>query len=104
MGLLSYYNSGKAIVWYTIEGFFWFPRELFGIENHLYSFFDQKELYHRICEDLLEWHLKAIEKLSVYLNADFMTIAEDMSYNHGSMISRETFEEFIAPSTINSGN
>jgi hypothetical protein len=26
-----------------------------------------------------------------------MTIAEDMSYNHGPMISRRTFNEFIAP-------
>ena len=27
----------------------------------------------------------------------FMTIAEDMSYNHGPMISRRTFDEFVAP-------
>jgi len=26
-----------------------------------------------------------------------MTVAEDMSYNHGPMISKRTFEEFIAP-------
>ena len=26
-----------------------------------------------------------------------MTIAEDMSYNHGPMISKRTFEEFVAP-------
>ena len=27
----------------------------------------------------------------------FMTIAEDMSYNHGPMISRQTFRDFLAP-------
>ena len=27
----------------------------------------------------------------------FMTIAEDMSYNHGPMISKRTFDEFVAP-------
>ena len=26
-----------------------------------------------------------------------MTMAEDMSYNHGPMISQAIFEEFIAP-------
>jgi hypothetical protein len=26
-----------------------------------------------------------------------MTIAEDMSYNHGPMISKRTFDEFVAP-------
>ena len=28
---------------------------------------------------------------------DFMSIAEDMSYNHGSMISKEIFDEFLKP-------
>ena len=27
----------------------------------------------------------------------FLTVAEDMSYNHGPMISKRTFDEFIAP-------
>ena len=27
----------------------------------------------------------------------FMTIAEDMSYNHGPMLSKELFDEFLAP-------
>ncbi|MFV0402287.1 MAG: uroporphyrinogen decarboxylase family protein [Oscillospiraceae bacterium] len=94
---LPQYESGEALAWYTLEGFFWFPRELFGIEGHLYSFYDEPELYHRICSDLLEWQLKVVEDLSRYLKPDFMSIAEDMSYNHGPMISEELFEEFIAP-------
>lgn len=94
---LPLYEAGSAITWYTLEGFFWFPRELFGIEPHFYAFYDYPELYHRICEDLLEWQINVIEKLSRYFKADFMTIAEDMSYNHGPMISQELFDEFIAP-------
>jgi hypothetical protein len=90
-------DSGDSIIWYTLEGFFWFPRELFGIEQHLYSFFDDADLYHRVCEDLLAWQLGATEKFNRLIKADFMTIAEDMSYNHGSMISEETFETFISP-------
>jgi len=94
---VPYYESGMGLVWYTLEGFFWFPRTLLGIEGHLYSFYDEPELYHYICEDLLEWHLNMLEKLSRYFNADFMTMAEDMSYNNGPMVSRELFEEFMAP-------
>ena len=94
---LPRYNDGSSIIWYTLEGFFWYPRELFGIEPHFYSFYDSPELYHRICEDLLEWQLGVVEEFSRYMKADFMTIAEDMSYNLGSMISEELFEEFIAP-------
>lgn len=90
-------DAGTQIVWYTLEGFFWFPREILGIEPHLYAFYDQPELYHRICEDLLAWHLRVIEEMYTYLTPDFMTLAEDMSYNHGPMISRATYDEFIAP-------
>ncbi|MFR1359008.1 MAG: hypothetical protein ACLSBB_17585 [Ruthenibacterium lactatiformans] len=69
---------------------FWWPRTLLGIEDHLYSFYDQPELYHRICEDLLEWRSRRWTPLARY-EASFMTIAEDMSYNHGPML-RRTFQ------------
>ena len=94
---LPRYEDGSALIWYTLEGFFWFPREILGIEPHLYSFYDEPELYHRICEDLLEWQLGLVEEFSKYMKADFMTIAEDMSYNQGPMLSEELFEEFLAP-------
>ncbi len=91
------FNNGDTIVWYTIEGFFWFPRVLFGIEGHMYAFYDDPKLYHRICNDLLNWHIKVINEFSQFIKADFMTIAEDMSYNHGPMISEGLFNEFIKP-------
>ena len=31
-------EDGDTLHFFTVEGFFWFPRELFGIEDHLYSF------------------------------------------------------------------
>ena len=27
------HDSGEAVVWNTFEGFFWFPRTLFGISH-----------------------------------------------------------------------
>jgi len=89
--------KGEAVVWYTVNGFFWFPRELFGIENHLFSFFDHPALYHQICEDLLAWQMARIDELNAHTHFEFMTIAEDMSYNGGPMISRQQFNEFILP-------
>ncbi len=94
---LPFYENGRTLVWYTLDGFFWWPRTLLGIENHLYSFYDQPELYHRICEDLLEWQIAQVDALARYMKPDFMTIAEDMSYNHGPMLSEELFNEFIKP-------
>ena len=47
----------------------------------MYAFYDYPELYHRICEDLLQWQIKQIDAFAGFMKADFMTIAEDMSYN-----------------------
>ena len=91
------YESGESIVWYTLDGFFWFPRILFGIENHLFSFYDHPDLYHRICNDLVEWQISVIDELASHFKADFMTFAEDMSYNNGPMLSESLFNEFIKP-------
>lgn len=94
---LPQWRAGSGITWYTLEGFFWYPRKLLGIEGHLYAFYDEPDLYHRICEDLLEWQLSVIAEFSGILQADFMTIAEDMSYNLGPMLSHDAYLEFIHP-------
>lgn len=85
------------ICWLTVEGFFWYPRVLFGIEEHLYSFYDHPELYHKICEDMVEYYKFALDEVTRYIKPDFMTFAEDMSYNLGSMISKDLFDEFLKP-------
>ncbi len=90
-------EKGDVAVWYTVEGFFWFPRTLFGIEPHLYAFFDHPKLMHRINQDLAEWIIRVADALHKVCKPDFMTFAEDMSYNHGSMLSKQLFDEFMTP-------
>jgi hypothetical protein len=95
---LAIQETGEAILWYTLEGFFWFPRRLMGIEPHMLAFYDQPELLHRINADLCEWLIGVVEELQTFgVDADFVTFAEDLSYNHGPMLSRASFEEFLAP-------
>ena len=89
--------QGEAVLWFTLDGFFWFPRQILGIERHLYAFYDQPELMHRINSDLTEWLLSVIDELCSAYTPDFVTIAEDMSYNHGSMLSKSSFDEFLKP-------
>lgn len=89
--------NGEIVIWFTVVGFFWFPRTLFGIEPHFYAFYDQPELMHRINSDLTEWILRIIDQVSQYCVPDFMTFAEDLSYNHGPMLSEDLFNEFMRP-------
>ena len=52
---------------------------------------------HRINEDQAEYMLRCLNHMKDVFLPDFMTFAEDMSYNHGPMISKEQFDEFMAP-------
>jgi hypothetical protein len=90
-------RNGEVVVWATLEGFFWFPRTLMDIGKLGYAFYDQPELVHTINRDLLEFNLNLVKQMGKVCVPTFMTFAEDMSYNHGPMISKETFDEFLAP-------
>ena len=88
---------GEVVVWASFEGFFWFARTLMGFEKLMYAYYDQAELIHRICQDLLDFHVRTLRKMAEACVPTFVTFAEDMSYNHGPMISRRVFDEFLAP-------
>lgn len=89
--------AGEAVVWVTIEGFFWFPRTLMGFTDICLAYYDQPELIHRINQDLTDFNLRILEQVEKACVPAFVTIAEDMSYNGGPMISEAHFDEFIAP-------
>ncbi len=90
-------QAGELAVWIALNGFFWFPRGQFGIEGHLYAFHDHPDVMHEINEDLLAYNLRVVDEFCEVLTPDFMAVAEDMSYNHGPMISERLFDEFLAP-------
>ncbi len=90
-------QQGEAVVWATIEGFFWFPRTLMGFEQMVYACEDEPELLHLTNQDLFDFNFRLLEKMLPVCVLTFMTIAEDMSYMSGPMISKNTFDEFAAP-------
>jgi len=89
--------KGEAVVWITLEGFFWFPRTLMGFVKLLYAFVEDAELLHAINKDLLEFNLGLLDQIEKACVPTFLTIAEDMSYNNGPMIGEAHFNEFLAP-------
>ena len=90
-------QAGDALFWLTLDGFFWHPRNLFGIEPHLYAFYDQPKLMNQMNEDLLAYNLRILDQVGSVCTPDFISIAEDMSYNHGPMLSHDLFEQFLSP-------
>jgi hypothetical protein len=91
------YAGQDYAYWMSLEGFFWFPRTLLGIENHLFAFYDYPELMQTINRDLCEYHKKCIDVVYALITPKFMTFAEDMSYNGGPMLSRAQYNEFMLP-------
>nr|MBQ4318604.1 hypothetical protein [Clostridia bacterium] len=89
-------DAGDTLLFFTVDGFFWYPRALFGIEPHLYSFYDEPELLTRMCDDYLRWLKRVFEYVGNKFTFDFMTFQEDMSYNLGPMIGKDAFDEFLA--------
>lgn len=91
------HDRGELIIRLWLDGFFWSPRGLFGIERHLFAFYDQPGLMHRINDELADFNIRALDALFRVLKPDMVGFAEDMSYNNGPMLSREQFDEFLAP-------
>lgn len=91
------HERGEVIVRLWLDGFFWFPRTLLGIEGHLYAFYDQPGLMRRMNDELADFNLRVVEELFPILTPDMVGFAEDMSYNHGPMLSYGLFREFLTP-------
>jgi len=91
------HDRGEIIIRLWLDGFFWFPRALFGIQDHLFAFYDHPELMHRMNGELAEFHLRTIKELLPILTPDMVGFAEDMSYNNGPMLSQACFNEFLLP-------
>ena len=90
-------EMGDYAFWYSLDGFFWFPRTLFGIENHFFAFYDYPELMTRMNEDLCAYYKKVLAIVNEETEPVFMTFAEDMSYNHGPMCSYAQYAQFVLP-------
>ena len=91
------HDAGEIVIRLWLDGFFWYPRNLFGIQRHLYAFYDSADLMHRMNDELADFHLRTIEQLCQVLVPDMAGFAEDMSYNLGPMLSEEHFQKFLQP-------
>lgn len=91
------HNNGEIVIRLWLDGFFWYPRSLLGIEAHFYALYDQPDLIELINSDLVAFHQRTLNALLPILVPDMAGFAEDMSYNKGPMLSKNLFDQFISP-------
>jgi uroporphyrinogen decarboxylase len=80
-----------------IDGFFAWPRILLGDESLLFFYYEKPELIHAINKHHIQFVKDYTETALEYTNLDYAWFFEDMAYNLGSMISPDTFDEFMKP-------
>lgn len=91
-------KSGKAIqVGAFPYGVFGTMRDLIGVEDLMFWFYDEPELVYDMMQDLTDFWLGIYEEIAKYIQIDIIHIWEDMSGKTGSMIGPSTMEEFMLP-------
>ena len=95
--MLDRMHDKDGILWVPLHGFFWHPRDLFGVAEHLMMFYDEPELMHEINQATLEFNIGVVRMLNELGTPSIICVSEDMAYKSGSMISKEMFDEFMAP-------
>lgn len=63
----------------------------------MYAFYDYPDLMHRMNSELADFSIRVVEEVFPLLTPDMVGFAEDMSYNHGPMLSEELFDTFLLP-------
>lgn len=91
------HKIGDTVILLQLNGFFWFLRRILGFDQLMYAFYDKPDLLHQINKDLCEFNINALKEFFKIDIPDLIIISEDMSYNNGPMISKECFDEFLAP-------
>lgn len=89
------HERGDYALRLNLEGFFWVPRELMGIEPHLYNFYDAPELIHAINKFVLEIYETYLMRVLAVVVPDVVYFMEDLSGKNGPMISAQMFDEFV---------
>lgn len=79
----------------NLEGFFWTPRDMMGVEAYMLAFYDCPELIHDINTYILHVYMEKLVKVLDILPVDVVYIMEDLSGKNGPMISPSQFDEFI---------
>lgn len=80
-----------------LVGGYMYLRSLIGPEALLYAFYDQPELIHACMQGWLQLADSVIARHQAFVALDEVFLAEDISYNHGPLISPDMMREFLLP-------
>ena len=95
--LAELYNNRDFPLQLTCGGVYGFLRIMMGDEGLCYAIYDDPGLVKQIISDYIDMCLVLWEILCKDVEFDLIECWEDMSSKNGSIISKNSFDEFLAP-------
>ncbi len=90
--------AGKGMMMtQRLIGGYMFLRSLMGPVELLYMFYDAPELIHECMKTWLSLADAVVAEHQKHVTLDEIFLAEDICYNHGSLISHDMMNEFLIP-------
>ena len=86
-----------AMIGQSLVGGYMYLRSLIGPVNLLYAFYDTPELIHDCMKRWFELADAVIAHHQQYVTLDVVQLEEDITYNHGPLISPDMIKEFLFP-------
>jgi len=81
----------------NIAGFYSIIREMVGLEESIYLFYDHPALARDILDFFLQYYTDAYTEILAKTDVDYLLIWEDLAFKTGPLISPVLFKEFILP-------
>lgn len=78
-------------------GFFGPLRNLMGLENLSYAFYDDISLVEEMMDDKAELIIAIVDEILKYTHIDYFAFWEDMAYRGGSLLSPNLFRKYMLP-------
>ena len=78
-------------------GFFGSLRDLMGLDNLLFAYYDNPKLIKDILAFLCDFWINLWSEVLSQIEVDYALIWEDMSYKSGMLVSPKIFREFMLP-------
>lgn len=78
-------------------GLFGTLRDMMGVDNLMYAFYDEPEMIHDMMDTLTDLWLTIYEEICKYVKVDCIQMWEDMSGKAGPLISPNMMREFMVP-------
>ena len=86
-----------AMIAQKVIGGYMYLRSLVGPEGILYMVYDTPDLVHDMMRTWFELADAVIKRHQAYVSIDELFLAEDICYNHGTLISPEMMREYLFP-------